>query len=214
MGEEGAGRAAACPHRRPLQSDRRAAGPAAGDCRHHHVLARARQLVQPADRLDRAQLAGRGARLSRRARTGDPHRHRQHGQGPRRGGVDRRARSAQVPRADVRAGRPARPAGGVRGRWQGRGESRGGRGREDPLHRAARAPAARRRRGTGAPAHASRHVPCRRHHQAAQLSRTPTSTSRAESIRRSCGTCARPRPACSATRVSGRCAAASSSRTA
>ena len=38
----------------PVQPDRGAAGPAAGDRRHHHLLARARQLVQPADHVDRA----------------------------------------------------------------------------------------------------------------------------------------------------------------
>ena len=89
LGEEGRRRAPACAHRRPLQPDRGAAGPAAGHCRHHHLLARARQLVQPADHVDRAQLAQRRARLPGRARAGDPHRHRQHGQGPRRCGAAR-----------------------------------------------------------------------------------------------------------------------------
>ena len=186
-----AGRPAARAHRRPVQPDRGAAGPAAGGRRHHHLLARARQLVQPADHVDRAELAQRGARLSRRARPGDPHRHRQHGQGPRRCGADRRRRRAQVPRADVRAGRPARPARRLRGRCQGRGEGGGARGRADPLHRAARAPDPRRRGRAGAAADAARHLPRGGASPSCATIRTPISTSPAASTRRSSGTCGR-----------------------
>ena len=81
---KGGRRAAACPHRGAVQPDRRASRPAAGGRCHDHVLARARQLVQPADHGDRAELAAGRQCLPARARPGHPHRHRQHGARPRR----------------------------------------------------------------------------------------------------------------------------------
>ena len=170
LGEEGRRRTPACAHRRPLQRHRGAAGPAAGGRRHHHLLARPRQLVQPADHVDRAQLAQRGARLPGRARPGDPHRHRQHGQGPRRRRAAGCGRPAQVSRADVRPGGPARPSRHLRRGLQGCREGGRAGGRQDPLHRPARAPDPRRRRRPGAPVDAQRQLPRRRPGQAAQLS--------------------------------------------
>ncbi len=55
------------------------------DRRHHHLLALARRLVRHQHARHRAELARRRQRLPRRARPGDPHRHRQHGARPRHG---------------------------------------------------------------------------------------------------------------------------------
>ena len=122
-------------------------------------------------------------------------------------------RPAQVPRADVRAGRPARPSGGLRRRCQGRGEGGRARGREDPLHRPARASDPRRRRRAGAAADAERHLPRRGASPSCTTIPTPISTSPAASTRRSSSICGAPRPASSATKACARSAAASSSRT-
>ena len=145
LAQEGGRRAPACAHRAAVQPDHGAAGAAARGCRHHHVLALARQLVQPPDHDDRDELARCGPRLPGGARPGHPHRHRQHGQRPRRCGGRGRQRPAQVPRADVRAGGLARPAGRLRRRCQGQREGGGAGGRAHPLHCAARASDPRRR---------------------------------------------------------------------
>ena len=184
--------------------------------RHHDLLALARRLVLRRTRAIVDELARRRQRLPRRARPGDPHRHRQHGAATSTMRPPRsRRRSAQVPRAGDRAGRPARSAGRLHHRRQGQREGGGARGRA--AFPTSRRPSTDRagRGGAGAAADAVEHaIRVGADRQARQLSRHAISTSRAASARRSSSICSAPSRTSTSTSGCARRAAVSSSRTA
>ncbi len=100
-------RAAACPHRQPVQRHRRRAGDRACHLCQHLAQPRPRSLVLRPHQIDHPELDRRGDRLSPGARPGDPRRHRRHGQGHRRGGRAGEVAAARLRQFPHRAGRHA-----------------------------------------------------------------------------------------------------------